>query len=117
LAQSDQVEAIYCAPGNPGVAALPKGRCVDIGVNEFEKLLDLVRQEGIDLTVVGPEDPLSRGIVDFLERADHLVFGPSGAAAQLEASKQYAKAFMDKYQIPTAKYAVFDTAGDAFAHL
>ena len=117
LALNDTIEKIYCAPGNPGIDLLDKGQSVGIGVNDFEKLLEFVRNEHIDLTIVGPEDPLARGIVDFLERENHLVFGPSGAAAQLEASKQYAKAFMNKYNIPTAKHAVFESVDAAMSYL
>ncbi len=105
LASSRSVDKVYCAPGNAGIASVAE--CVDIPVNDFDALLDLVKYEWIDLTVVGPEDPLSKGIVDFFEKAGRKIVGPSKAAAQLEASKVFAKDFMKRYGIPTAEYKTF----------
>ncbi len=115
IAQSPLVDTIYCAPGNPGIAALAE--CVDIGVTDLDALCDFAREQSVDLTVVGPEDPLSKGIVDRFEAAGLKVFGPSGAAAELEASKAFAKQLMAKYDIPTAEYGEFDTADAAIAYV
>lgn len=115
IARSPLVEKVYCAPGNPGIAHAAE--CVDLGVNDFAALSALAREEQIDLTVVGPEDPLSRGIVDHFEREDLTVFGPSKAAAELEASKAFAKRLMERQQIPTAAYAEFSNAPAAIGYV
>ncbi len=117
IAQSPMVEKVYCAPGNPGVASLNKGECVDIGVNDFEAQKAFIQSNEIGLTVVGPEDPLAKGVVDVLSSEGHRVFGPVGDAAQLEASKAFAKAFMAANNIPTAAYAEFDNADAAIAYV
>jgi phosphoribosylamine--glycine ligase len=111
LSQSRQVEKVYCAPGNAGIAGVAE--CVDIRPDNFDALLDLVKYEWIDLTVVGPEDPLSKGIVDVFEKEGRLVMGPSKAAAQLEASKVFAKDFMKRNSIPTAEYKTFTSLTQA----
>lgn len=105
LKQSPEVDKIYCAPGNAGIAA--DAECVSIGVGELEKLADFAERNRIDLTVVGPEAQLCDGVADLLRARDLAVFGPSGEAARLEGSKDFAKAFMIKYGIPTAKAATF----------
>lgn len=105
LKQSPEVDKIYCAPGNAGIAA--DAECVPIGVGELEKLADFAERNRINLTVVGPEAPLCDGVADLLRARDLAVFGPSGEAARLEGSKDFAKAFMIKYGIPTAKAATF----------
>lgn len=105
LAQSRHVDKIFCAPGNAGIARLAE--CVDVDVNNFDKLLDLVRYEGIDLTIVGPEDPLSRGIADTFEKEGRKILAPNAKAAQIESSKEFSKDFMKRYAIPTAEYKVF----------
>jgi phosphoribosylamine--glycine ligase len=110
IAQSPLVEQLLCAPGNPGMAAL--GRCVDIGVNDFEKLGALARDAGVGLAVVGPEDPLSRGLVDYFTANGIKAFGPVAAAARLEASKSFAKNVMSRCGIPTAQSEEF-TCPDA----
>ncbi len=115
IAQSPLVETIYCAPGNPGMARLAKGVCVDVGVKDFDALKTLIREKNIGLTVVGPEDPLAAGAADVLGEGGHPVFGPSAAAARLEASKTFAKDFMARHGIPTAAHAAFDRAEDAIA--
>jgi phosphoribosylamine--glycine ligase len=117
LAQSPTVETVYCAPGNPGVARLAKGRCVNIGVKDFSGIVTFVEANEIGLTVVGPEDPLAAGIADLLSAKGHKVFGPSAAAAQLEASKAFAKQFMARHKIPTAEYGEFDNADAAIAYV
>ncbi len=109
IAQSPLVSRVYGAPGNPGIAALGKGACVDIGVNDFSAIKAFVEEKEIDLTVVGPEDPLTRGLVDYLEQGGDRAFGPSAAAARLEGSKTFAKDFMIRHDIPTAAHASFDS--------
>jgi phosphoribosylamine--glycine ligase len=105
LAQSNKVEKIYCAPGNAGIASMAE--CIDISPNDFDSLLDFVKYNWIDLTIVGPEDPLSNGIVDAFEKEKRHIMGPGKAAAQLEGSKAFAKDFMKRYGIPTAEYKTF----------
>jgi len=115
IAQSPAVDRIYCAPGNPGIARLAE--CLDIGVNDFEALLAVARDKAIDLTVVGPEDPLSRGIVDRFTQAGFRTFGPSAAAAELEASKTFAKHLMARRNIPTAAFDEFDNPEKAIEYI
>lgn len=109
--QSSRVKKIFCAPGNAGIAQLAE--CVDIKDSNIPAIVDLVRREKIDLTVVGPEAPLVAGLVDNLEREGYPVFGPRQRAAEIEGSKVLAKNIMYKYSIPTARYAVFDNAQKA----
>ena len=111
LAKSRNVDKVYCAPGNAGIASVAE--CVGIAPDNFDALLDFVKYEWIDLTVVGPEGPLSKGIVDFFEKAGRKIVGPSKAAAQLEASKVFAKDFMKRYGIPTAEYKTFTSIPQA----
>lgn len=105
LSRSRHVDRIYCAPGNAGIAGMAE--CIDIDVRDFDALVDFVKYEWIDLTIVGPEEPLSRGIVDAFEKAGRKILGPSKAAARLESSKAFAKDFMKRYGIPTAEYKTF----------
>ena len=105
IANSPLVEKIYCAPGNPGIATLAEN--IPIGVDELDRLLEFALKENIDLTVVGPEQPLSLGIVDLFEEKGLKVFGPRKNAAFIEASKAFSKDLMRKYQVPTAAYGVF----------
>ena len=111
IAQSPRVKKIFCAPGNAGMVKL--ANCVPIGAAEIDKLLAFARDEKIDLTVVGPEDPLSKGIVDQFEGAGMRVFGASQKAARIESSKSFAKAIMEKYGIPTAKGRTFTRLAQA----
>jgi phosphoribosylamine--glycine ligase len=106
-AQSPRVRHVYVAPGNAGTALEPNVSNVDIAADDVEALLDFARREAIDLTIVGPEGPLVQGIVDRFRAAALSCFGPSRAAAQLEGSKSYAKAFLARHHIPTARYASF----------
>jgi phosphoribosylamine--glycine ligase len=115
IAQSNKVEKIYCAPGNAGISKL--ATCVDIKADDITGLLQFAKKQAIDLTVVGPEAPLTDGIVDEFNAAGLRIFGPSKAAAQLEGSKALAKHFMAKYNIPTAKYAAFADAKEALQHV
>ncbi len=107
LSQSPRVDKIYCAPGNAGIAEIAE--CIDIKNDDFEGLIDFVKYNWIDLTVVGPEVPLSEGIVDVFVKEERIIFGPDKAGAQLEGSKQFAKDFMQKYGIPTAEYKTFSS--------
>ncbi len=115
IAQSPLVEKVYGAPGNPGMASLAER--VNLPVSDFEGLADFAEAKTIDLTVVGPEDPLAAGIVDFFQDRGLTVFGPTAAAAQLEGSKAFAKDLMRRYDIPTSDYAQFDTSQEAIAHV
>ncbi|NLF57678.1 MAG: phosphoribosylamine--glycine ligase, partial [Candidatus Hydrogenedens sp.] len=94
IAQSPLVSQVIGAPGNPGIALLEKGACAPVDVNDFAGIKALIEEKDISLTVVGPEDPLANGLVDYLEQGGEAVFGPSKAAARLEGSKAFAKDFM-----------------------
>ncbi|RGY99624.1 phosphoribosylamine--glycine ligase [Clostridium sp. AM58-1XD] len=115
VAQSPKVDKIYCAPGNGGIAECAE--CVNIGAMEFEKLAAFAKEKGIDLTIVGMDDPLVGGIVDVFEKEGLRVFGPRKNAAILEGSKAFSKDLMKKYDIPTAAYETFDTPEQALAYL
>lgn len=114
-AQSPKVDKLYCAPGNAGIAAVAE--CVEIGVMEFDRLVAFAKEQQIDLTIVGPDDPLVAGAVDAFEAAGLKVFGPRANAAILEGSKAFSKDLMKKYNIPTAGYENFDTPEAALAYL
>ncbi|MDD5195207.1 MAG: phosphoribosylamine--glycine ligase [Candidatus Omnitrophica bacterium] len=105
IAQSKSVEKIFCAPGNGGISSL--ARCIDISAEDIPALVAFAKKEKIDLTVVGPEAPLSCGIVDKFFESKLKIFGPTKQAAQLESSKIFAKQLMAKYKIPTAGFEVF----------
>jgi phosphoribosylamine---glycine ligase len=105
IAQSPLVEKIYCAPGNPGIAALAE--CVNIAVDDLDELLRFALEKGIGLTVVGPELPLTLGIVDRFKEAGLWIFGADRLAAQIEGSKAFSKDLMAKYGVPTAAYGTF----------
>jgi len=115
IAQSERVDKIYCAPGNGGTSLVAEN--VDIKVNDIEGLLNFAIDNSIDLTVVGPEDPLAMGIVDRFEERGLKIFGPNEQCAQLERSKSFAKQFMKKYKIPTANYMTFDNFDEAIVGL
>ncbi len=114
-AQSPKVEKIFCAPGNAGIAEYAE--CVDIGAMEFDRLAAFARENEIDLTVVGMDDPLVGGIVDVFEAQGLRVFGPRKNAAILEGSKAFSKNLMKKYGIPTAAYENFDDPKKALEYL
>ncbi len=105
IAQSPLVEKIYCAPGNPGIASLAE--CVNIAVDDLDELLRFSLEKGIGLTVVGPELPLTLGIVDRFQEAGLWIFGADRLAAQIEGSKSFSKDLMAKYGVPTAAYGTF----------
>ena len=115
VAKSQKVEKLYCAPGNAGIAEVAE--CVNIGVMEFDKLTAFARENQIDLTIIGPDDPLAAGAVDAFEAAGLRVFGPRKNAAILEASKAFSKDLMKKYGIPTAAYETFTSPETALAYL
>ena len=115
LTQSPLVETLHCAPGNAGIAEVAD--IVPIPADDIIGLLGLVQREAYDFVVVGPEQPLALGIVDILKDEDVKVFGPTEAAAQLEASKAFTKKLCDKYKIPTAAYGVFTEQKEAEAFL
>lgn len=115
LKQSPRVKEMFCAPGNAGIAAL--ATCVKISAEDIPGLLAFAKDEGIDLTLVGPEAPLCAGIADRFQEAGLKIFGPSRAAAEIEGSKVVAKDIMAKYGIPTARYAVFTSSEDAAQYI
>lgn len=106
LAQSPRAGKVFCAPGNAGTGL--DGVNVPIDVHEFDKLIRFAKKENIGLAVIGPEDPLAQGIVDAFKKAGLKVFGPSKAAAQIEASKVFSKQLMRHADVPTAEFRVFD---------
>ena len=106
LAQALRVKQVFCAPGNAGTAL--DGVNVPIETNDFDGLVRFAKRENVALTVVGPEDPLSQGIVDYFQKSGLTIFGPTKAASQLEASKVYAKKLMRDADVPTAEFRVFD---------
>ncbi len=115
LSQSEKVTKIYCAPGNGGISAIAE--CVPIKVMDFDALTTFAKENQIDLTVVAPDDPLAAGAVDAFEAAGLRAFGPNKAAAIIEGSKAFSKDLMKKYNIPTAKYEVFDNSTDAIEYI
>src|SRR5258708_24120376 len=115
LGQSARVQKVFVAPGNAGTA-LENG-LDNAPVMEIPGLIEFSRQQSIHLTVVGPEAPLAAGIVDAFKEAGLKIFGPTRAAARLESSKNFAKSFMVRHRIPTAKHASFDRAEEAKAHV
>ena len=115
LRRSEKVTDVVCAPGNAGIAGL--ARCVPVDAGNLPGMLEIADAEKPDLVVVGPELPLSLGLVDELERRGMRVFGPTRAAAQLETSKAFAKDFMRRYEIPTAAYALCTSIDEVVAEL
>lgn len=115
LAQSPLVDTLHCAPGNAGIAEVAD--IVDVKADDIIGLLALVQREAYDFVVVGPEQPLAMGLVDALQDLDVKVFGPTEAAAQLEASKAFTKKLCDNYKIPTASYGVFTELKEAKSYL
>ncbi len=115
VAKSSQADKIYCAPGNAGIAGIAE--CVPIAAMDFEGQVAFAKENGIDLTIIGMDDPLVGGIVDEFEAEGLRVFGPNKAAAILEGSKSFSKDLMKKYNIPSAAYETFDDADEALAYL
>lgn len=117
LAQSDQVEHVFVAPGNAGTATEPGLTNVDIAVADLDGLVAFAQREHIGLTVVGPEAPLVEGVVDRFQAAGLTIFGPTQRAAQLEGSKSFTKDFLARHHIPTADYQTFTAVEPALAYL
>ena len=115
LSRSSQVEKIFCAPGNAGIAAL--AQCVAIKETQVEALRDFAIENGVELTVIGPEVALEAGIADCFKESNLRIFGPSKKAAQIECSKQFAKDLMLKYDVPTAAYKTFTEFDEALAYV
>src|SRR5262245_7122649 len=105
ISRSPRVDTVLCAPGSEGIAR--DARVLPVDLSDNRAVVDLAKREGADLVVVGPEDPLTRGVADALGEAGIPVFGPSAAAARLEGSKVFAKQFMQRHAIPTARCEVF----------
>ncbi|MBP6299515.1 MAG: phosphoribosylamine--glycine ligase [Arenimonas sp.] len=117
LAQSARVTEIIVAPGNAGTGTEKKCRNANVAVTDIDALLALAKAERVAFTLVGPEVPLVLGVVDLFQVHGLKIFGPSKAAAQLEGSKAFAKDFLERHQIPTAHYAVFENEQDALEHV
>ncbi|MDR1122745.1 MAG: phosphoribosylamine--glycine ligase [Endomicrobium sp.] len=115
FAKSSKIEKVYCAPGNGGISQVAE--IVDISVDDFNRLADFVKANDIDFTFVGPEAPLSLGIVDYFEERGLRIIGPSKIAARLESSKMYSKEFMYKYGIPTVQYNSFSSVDSVLKFL
>lgn len=115
VAKSKKVDQIYCAPGNAGMESIAE--CIPISVMDFDKLTEFAEEKAIDLTIIGPDDPLVGGIVDAFEAKGLRVFGPRKNAAIIEGSKAFSKDLMKKYNIPTAAYETFDQAEAAISYL
>ncbi len=115
IAQSKKVTKIYCAPGNAGISEFAE--CVNIGAMEFDKLVAFAKENEVDLTVIGMDDPLVGGVVDAFEKEGLRVFGPRKNAAILEGSKAFSKDLMKKYNIPTAAYENFNSPEEALKYL
>lgn len=115
VAKSPKVDKIFCAPGNAGIGQIAE--CVPIGAMEFDKLTAFAKEQAVDFTIIGMDDPLVGGIVDAFEAEGLKVFGPRKNAAILEGSKAFSKDLMKKYQSPTAAYENFDDAKQALAYL
>ena len=115
LAQSESVDTVFCAPGNGGIGL--HARCVDISASDIDALADFAEREGVDLTVVGPEDPLARGIVDHFRSRGLRIFGPGKEAAAIEASKVFTKELLSKAGIPTGAFKVFTDPREAMEYV
>ncbi len=115
LSQDERVETVFVAPGNAGTALCDKLQ--NVAESDFEKLADFVRANDVTFTLVGPEAPLAGGIVDYFRSQNLPIFGPTKAAAQLESSKDFAKAFMKRHGVPTADYETFSDAQEAHAYV
>ena len=115
LSKSPQVDKIFCAPGNAGIAALAE--CVAIKETKVDELCEFAKQNGVELTVVGPEVALEAGIADTFKQNGLRIFGPSKAAARIETSKEFAKELMQKYEVPTAAFRTFTDFDEAMAYV
>jgi len=117
IAQSKDVEKVYCLPGNAGTARTEKAENVSLGDDSFKGIADFVKEKQVDLTVVGPEDPLVDGIVDHFQKQGLNIFGPDKKAAIIEGSKIFARKLLQKYGIPSAEFKAFEDAEKAKEYL
>ncbi|MCJ7685138.1 MAG: phosphoribosylamine--glycine ligase [Desulfobacteraceae bacterium] len=117
IAQSNQVIKVFVAPGNAGTAGEPKVENIGIGADEIESLVDFARRVGVEVTIVGPEEPLVAGITDVFSHAGLKCFGPTRGAAQLEGSKAFCKDFLARYNIPTGGYKIFTELEPAISYI
>lgn len=117
LAQSDKAIEVFVAPGNAGTELEKKVTNVNISAEDVDGLLKFALENQVDLTVVGPEQPLVLGVVDLFEKNGLMIFGPTADAAQLEGSKSFSKDFLAKYQIPTAEYQTFEEIDPALSYI
>ncbi len=115
LAKSEKVEKIFVAPGNGGTAI--ENKCENVNITDIEELVKFAQREIIDLTIVGPEDPLTKGIVNKFKKEGLKIFGPAENGAMLEGSKSFSKDFMKKYGVKTAEYATFTDVNEALKYL
>ena len=115
ICKSKKLEKLYCIPGNAGTNSIAQN--VDIKLNDFSEIYNFLKQKKIDLVIVGPEKPLVDGIVDYLEKKNIKVFGPNQKVSQLEGSKIFTKKICEKYNIPTAKFGIFENKEDTFDFL
>lgn len=115
IAQNPRVEKIYCAPGNGGT--MVEHKCENVNLNDINDLAKFAKDKKIEVTIVGPEVPLTEGIVDLFKREGLKIFGPSKEAARLEGSKAFSKEFMKKYGVKTAEYEVFENREEALIYL
>lgn len=115
LLESKQLTKLYCAPGNGGISK--DAECVNISVMDIPVMVEFAKANSVDLVVVAPDDPLAAGMVDAMEKAGVRAFGPTAAAAEIEASKVFSKDLMKKYNIPTAEYEVFSSSDKAINYI
>jgi phosphoribosylamine--glycine ligase len=116
IAQSPLVEKVYCIPGNPGIAELAECKKMDVE-SDFDALVQFAKSEKIDFAVIGPEDPLANGIVDYFQSSELKAFGPSKSAAEIESSKVFSKEFMMRHGIPTSEGEIFDDPEEAISYI
>ena len=115
ISESPKLSKLYCLPGNAGTNSIAEN--VNLDIYDFEKLGKFVDENQIDLVIVGPEKPLVEGVVDFLKKKKVKVFGPNKISSQLEGSKIFTKKICEKYNIPTAKFGIFDSLNSATDYL
>lgn len=115
LSKEENVEVIFCAPGNAGIESIAK--CINIGDSNIDELVNFAKENKIDLTIVGPEVPLVKGIVDEFEKENLRIFGPNKSCARLEGSKSFSKDFMIRHNIPTAKYKEYTNLDEAISEV
>tara|TARA_B100001057_G_C22841535_1_gene947289 strand:+ start:22 stop:1287 length:1266 start_codon:yes stop_codon:yes gene_type:complete len=115
ISRSNEVKKIYCIPGNAGTSEIAENISIDLG--NFKNIYNFLKQNNVDLVVVGPEDPLVNGIVDYLEKLNIKIFGPNKISSQLEGSKIFTKNLCKNYNIPTAAFGVFENAEESFKYI